>query len=254
MLAALLSRLPQLPLKSTLGEWRPTSTLTEAEIREAWLHRSRFLGLRAHVDPDYDYQYFSRVVRDCRTAWLLRDAQGTLRGTGFLGETTYECQGQALQWIIGEYFFIDEALRPNLGFSMWLGTGLLHAFANAKGRRIFTGGAGYPPSVLTLCRVAEPVWIGAGEPIPLWEAAARDMLGKEAGWNKETGIVELRTYNLNPWTRPPRDERLRRYWDRYQEVAPHWTQGSVPFAFAELKLSSFLSGALPLLAKRLRRR
>lgn len=236
-----------------LGKWVDPRQLDEQVLREAWRHRSRFMDLKPTVDPEADYQKFAALVLGCHFGWLLRDEAGTLQGTAFSGMLSLECQGRPFVWWVVEYMFISQEFRPSTGLALWAAAALAELFRRAKGRPIFCGGAGYPPSVLYLCRVAEPVWMGLDEGIPAWEKAARQVVvDATTGWDQETGRVNMRTVPREPWLRPPSEPRLRAYWDRYHQASPDWHQGITPFCFARIDPRQVLRRAGPFLHTRLR--
>ncbi len=235
-----------------LGRVFDPAEVDEGRLREAWRHRARFMDLKPGVDPEVDFGAFCKVVRGCFLGWELRDGGGGLLGTCYVGLKEYEAEGRPFVWVVLEYLFIEPKWRKTLGYPLAVLWGLARIFARAKGRPVFAGGAGYPPSFLALGVCSERVWFRADEPeMPAWERAARDVVaGEMATWERASNLVVMRTMPKEPRLTPPSDPRLVPLWEGYREAAPDWQRGVVPFAFGRLEPRVLLGRLWPELRRR----
>lgn len=110
-------------------QWRPVktrlyfvspATLVEADIRELWMLRLRFMCLRPGIDPQDDYAKFSGDVRAAHTIELLRDETGGLRGMMVFSAHPRTHAGRPFLWLYVDYGFLDPACLQS---SIWPRTG-----------------------------------------------------------------------------------------------------------------------------------
>ncbi|MCJ7772431.1 MAG: hypothetical protein MUP22_04780 [Desulfobacterales bacterium] len=215
------------------------SCLDEPLLRELWQFRATHVGLKPGVDPEEDFVSFSRTIHKGSLSLVRRDQTGAVRGMSHFSEQTYVYNGRPFVLIQPEYVFFDQGFHKELGAPIATIWTIIRACILWPAHRIYIGGPVYLGGFMTVCQLTKPVWLWGDKDMPQWERGAFSLVAsKIGGWEPAAGIVNMKTFILQPRMKPPRITRLSKDAIRYTSISPKWYEGYTPFCFARLHILS----------------
>lgn len=233
-----------LPLKSAkrfawpVPELWHTPSLSEDDLRGYYRFRRLFMDLKAHIDPQDDWNGFAKWMRKAEFSWLGRNSDGRLHGViSFNIEyRVHEGQGVALLWC--EYGYSLPEARKSKG----LATAVLAALALSAARHPFTPvylvGTAYLPSFIALGQLFDANWIYDGPAMSPWEQSLwRSLAQATPGFDPEKKVICMGTIPRNPRVTPPTNPKRLSSWNLYRAHNPNWTQGYTCFCMGRLQPS-----------------
>lgn len=238
---ALAGLTPRRPLRGAITAPRE---LDEADLREAWSFRARFVDLKPEVAAEADFAAFSATVRRGALLWRLRDEAGALRAMimAILAPGTHA--GRAYVHLEFEYAFFDPEYRRSFASRWVFVSTIVRALSLARGRPVYLVAATYPAGATSLGEWF-PLWLpGADEGMSAWERGLRSALGAGCkGYDPATGLVTMRTLPRER-RRPPSRRQARATWDAYMRCCPRWTEGYTPLCLARVTPADLLRSTL----------
>lgn len=213
--------------------------LDEPLLRELWRFRATHVGLKPGVDPEEDFASFSRTIRKGSLSLVRRDRTGAVRGMSHFSEQTYVHKGRPFVFIRPEFVFFDKGFHKELGAPIATIWTIIRARILWPMHPICMGGPVYLGGFMTVCQLTKPVWLWGDEGIPQWVQGAFSLIASGFdGWDPTAGIVNMKTFILQPRAKPTRITRLSKDAIRYTSKSPKWHEGYTPLCFARLHILS----------------
>lgn len=230
--------------RSLVGAGVAPDRLSDAELREAWRFRGRFVDLKPTVAPEDDYRAFCATVRRGATLWRQRDDAGELRAMIMVIQGPAVHEGRPYFHLEFEYAFFDPEFRRTFASRLAFFATIARAFVVAGARPIYLVASTYPAGALSLDEYF-PLWLpGADAGMSDWERGLRASLGAATkGYDPATGLVTMRTLPRER-CRTPKRPRTRATWEAYQRCCPQWTAGYTPLCLARVTLADTARAAL----------
>ena len=202
-------------------------TLGHAELRPLWRLRTSLLRLKAHVDPELDFERFSGFVRDAHVSRVVA-SDGRALAMCCHQRVDGEFEGRRYRLAIFEYGFVSPSARRHPSVALCLGGQLLACRSMRPGVHDYMVGIGYPRSVVLLARAVPNLRLdGDPELRPIERHLLAQAIERLSGpkFDHARRVAELPTIPepIRPdWLARQANNRLL---DAYLAQCPDWEQG-----------------------------
>lgn len=230
-----------------LALWDPAS-LSDADIRQLWRFRLRYVDLKPEVDPRDDLASYAAFVRKSSYAWISLD-RGALIGTAMHHTGQVEFAGETRRYVQSDYGFI--ARRGRAAAMLSQAYVYTRAYLAAPRAPTFVVGFVYPHSYLVYAGTLRDCWLLGDTGLPAAERPFVEHLARALGgarWDPQRSRCSFptRPRELRPATSARgRADALA----RYEALCPDWPAGHGLFFVAPVHLHAFITAARSLVER-----
>ncbi len=203
----------------------PVSSLTQRDLRELWELRVEQLPLKPGVDPEEDFEKFSRTIANAHEVSRVYFG-AVLVGMFVSWRRDGERDGQRFRWLAFEYGVTRPEWRGARALRLAYLRTVLTNLDLKPGTRHYIGGIGYPIGAMAVARFGDKTHY-YGEDVPEVVAAVFEVMLEELA---PEGIDEHGGITFPTIPRPLSDAWLSRHGEhpcylRYIALNPTWAEG-----------------------------